>query len=347
MMDNKLYQPQPYQPDGKGRQVLLLVGSPLQALIAERIIALHPEDTFDTALFTTSIVKPSPKYEYYFERLKKISRNAWYIERYSNLGRTDHYLKILKLLKLGFSLPIYDRIYHGPQCPESGLLLTKQSKVEVHTLDEGAANLTPVAMDKVKYASQGKLLDLIYKIFPHTRVGVSIGKSSNHITIYTLPHTHPLAHYIPLVREVIQSNTYRDQVIKIMLGQPIYDLVQTKNKDLSNTQAIVDHYAITMYLPHPREKYQVERTEYIDSPMISEDWILTYMKEHPDTRIEVYGFCSSTVFNLQGIDGLQFICIQPDDTPEYMLEVYDIASKLPDTRVQRVHIADDGTLQEL
>lgn len=346
-MDNLLYQPQPYQPDGNGRQVLLLVGSPLQVLIAERIIALHPEDTFDTVLLTTGIIEPNAKYEYYFERLKKISRNAWYVERYSNLSRREFYLNILKLLKLSLFLPVYDRIYHGAQCAESGLFLTRQRKAEVHTLDDGSANLSRTSMNKIKHVSNDRLLRLIYKLLPHTQSVDSIAKSSKHITIYNLPHTHPLAHYMPLVHEPVKTNTSRSQVLKIMLGQPVYHLVKAKSKDLENTQAIVDCYQITKYLPHPKEKYRVERTEYIDSPFISEDWILTYLREHPDTSIEVYGFCSSTIFNLQGIDGLKFICILPEDSPEYMLEVYDVAAGLSNTTVKRVHIEDDGTLREL
>lgn len=349
---SSLYQPQAYQPntEGKPRHCLLICGSPLQVLIAEQIIALNSRDTFDAILFTTTIRGRNAKYEYYFERLKSRAQHAYYVPRQEKVSKFGIYANLLRLLGIGLLSPRYDVIYLGPVLPDAGFPLLKQKSAEIYTLDEGSANLSPAAMSKVADWKLGQLYRGVNKLFPMTNLQQVRRSARKHITIYNLPHTSAYAHYIPLLSsdKIKEDGQQREKNATLMIGQPIYDLVEGEGyKNSLYSQAIVNHWGISYYLPHPREKYHLDNVEYIDTPMVAEDWILQYLKSNPDTKLTIYTYCSSTVMNLQGINGIEFVCIRPEDCPHYLLEVYDIASQSSSVRVLDVAFDADNRLRVL
>lgn len=56
-----------------------------------------------------------------------------------------------------------------------------------------------------------------------------------------------------------------------LLGQPIFERDDEKNIALA--EKVIQQFGIDLYLPHPREKYELENVEYINTNLIFEDYI--------------------------------------------------------------------------
>ena len=113
-------------------------------------------------------------------------------------------------------------------------------------------------------------------------------------------------------------------------------------KNIAFTKRVIEDYHITKYFPHPREDYHISDIEYIDSPLIIEDYLIQELKEHPEKKYIIYTYCSTAVLNLQGISKqIEFVLLQPNDTPDSLKETYNLFGKLGFSITQLPYGAND------
>lgn len=97
-------------------------------------------------------------------------------------------------------------------------------------------------------------------------------------------------------------------------------------------EKVIQQFGIDLYLPHPREKYELENVEYINTNLIFEDYII---QEFSHKKCRVYTYFSSAVINiLNKSNHIEVVALRVNvDNPAY-IESYELLEKLG------VHIVD-------
>ena len=272
------------------------------------------------------------KYRYYSKRLvEKCGRGEYYVLDHT-FSKWETYKRLIKLLLKGMMLSPINRLVVSSIDSEYLRILMSQMKYqELYTFDDGTLSISPKGY---KFFSVKESEGRLYRALAVPSLADLEGKVNKHYTIYKQKNNSkaPLE-YISLIRtESLGCTTQEPQkysrVMRIMLGQPIYE--QTEEATASNqkrTQEVLMRHDITNYLPHPRESYHIEGVEYIDTPLIFEDYILEEMRLNPDVRYEVYSFCSSVMLNIAQSPQLKFYAVRPDDLPERLSDIYPLLAE--------------------
>lgn len=308
---------------------LIICCSPLQVLIAERIIDLHPDEDFYGIVYCYQL---PPKLAYYYERLSKKcvkSRIIYGDQGHSKLGI---YREILKLIVLGATLPKIKSVFIANiDIIDICIFLHKASRGNIYTFDDGSINLCPdafMSMVRKKIGGFQRILNYIFKIPTAESL---FSRSRHHYTLYDLPNVYSntikieLFHKGEEAKEDDNSNVTPREERTLMLGQPIYEYGDEGEKlNIQITESVIDDYQIEYYIPHPREKYRIRNAEYINTNLISEDFLLGDLEQNPGLHYQVYTFCSTTALNLLGHPRIKFIAIKPELIPSHLEEIYVI-----------------------
>ncbi|MDO4691874.1 MAG: glycosyltransferase family 52 [Porphyromonadaceae bacterium] len=307
---------------------LIICGSPLQVLIAERIIDLHPNEDFYGIVYCYQL---PPKLAYYYERLSRKcvkSRIIYGDQGHSKLGI---YREILKLIVLGATLPKIKSVFIANiDIIDVCIFLHKASRGNIYTFDDGSINLCPDAfmgMVRKKIGGFQRILSCIFKIPTAEDL---FRRSLTHYTLYDLPNVYSNTIKVELFhREKEVKGGNRDaiprEVRTLMLGQPIYEYGDEGEKlNIQITESVINSYQIECYIPHPREKYRVSNVEYINTNLISEDYLLENLERDPGLHYVIYTFCSTTALNLLGHHRIKFVAVKPKLIPSHLEEVYVI-----------------------
>ena len=319
---------------------LIICATPLHILIAERIIEQNPKEDY---FILTYLNTYNHKTLYYHERLTKKCHGGIVIIKSHKEGRINAYLNILNLLSIGLRIPKCKKVYlTNTNVPDIHLMLIRQRKAEIITFDDGTRNIIGDIPEDFFYF---KLLQLyLYKcnLIPSNQYLKS--QRSKHYSIYKYPNNMGPSEYIPLFTTDIESEGKKfNEEEHILLGQPIYELeIQAKIKNTVLSEQVIKDYHITKYFPHPRESYHISGVEYIDTPLIIEDYLIQELKEHPEKKYIIYSYCSTAVLNLQGVSNqIEFVLLQPNDTPDFLKEIYNLFSKLGFSITQLPYGAND------
>lgn len=302
---------------------LIICNTPLQVLIAERIVALHPHQDF-FGLMIAPIY--NEKYRYYFERLSKFCKKKYLIIN-NNYSKVSIYYQIIRL-KFLFKKESFNNIFFANI--NDSIIQSIASRfywANIYTFDDGTINIFGNKFGTSKNESSlKKMIRIIFGIVED--IDSLKVRSSQHYTIYPefdniIKNTVP----ITLFEKKIDKPISKKNTIKIMLGQPIF-LDNIDNQEI--TQKIIDEYKIDFYFPHPRESYQVERVKYVHTPMIFEDYFLNGLSDD----CIIYTYASTVVFNILGCDA-QIVSFRPKIIDEKevvnrlaLLECYDYLSKI-------------------
>lgn len=126
---------------------LIICTSPLQVLIAERIIAAHPNESFYGVMITRSM---NSKYAYYYRKLSTVCTKSLRIYVPYDRGRLFSYWLSVRLLIQGLCFPRLSKIFiSSTDYAEVHFLLHRQRDTEVYTFDDGALNLSPKAFASI------------------------------------------------------------------------------------------------------------------------------------------------------------------------------------------------------
>lgn len=328
---------------------LIICTTPFQMFLAERIIELFPDEEFIFKVFTFT---DNEKFRYYFDRVKSIkqvveSEYIYFNWEHSTKVKKFVYLITMKikgyfLIKRGIkkifianidghhkNLHIY--IYH---------ILYKEGVI-LNTFDDGLANLLHKSFF-YKEVCYPKTMGLILNFLcPNTDLNYFKNKSQLHYTVYSkfkniIENTQAIDLFDKKLIEK-KDNIIKNS-IKILIGQPIYelskdlDIEQKQQKNIEVINKVINLYHIDYYIPHPRETYQVSNVNYINTPLIFEDYLINELQSNSDTKYEIYSFFSSAVINCMNLPNIEIKILKPADLSKDVEDIYSVFRK------NRVHI---------
>lgn len=313
---------------------LIICTTPLHVVIAERIIDLHPNEEFLGIVYSPDNII-SDKYAHYVKRLEaKCGHRVKVIyPKYGN-GTLRALLGILSDVFYGYRLPKFDVVIKADYLAEDAVYtMIRQQAAELKSFDDGLMNIALCTYAKQKQVEKGRLYKIVTRILGiEIKEGQIISRLTEHFTIYKQKNVihAPKMTYIDLfpsqVERISEIRDLEEEPISIFLGQPIYELEYGREyRNVEVTQYLIDKYHIQYYYPHPREKYQIAGVQYINSPLIIEDYLLQELARNKGKSYNVYTYCSSALVNLQGLpDYIKFTALYPSDCPERLKETYDL-----------------------
>lgn len=286
-------------------QNIIICTTPLQMLIAHKIIKIKADESFDLLVIAQH---DNEKYRYYFNRLKKdCKKSLYYTLKKGGLGFLDFVRKIY-LNKFNKQ---YDNVYLSSiDSSYCVYILSKSKKARIYTFDDGTANISKSSIyySKITHSLNKRL---IFRLFDMNLSMDNIkANSSLHYTIYkNVPNIIDNTYYINLYDDEDFDNSYTSgkslndlKVINIFLGQPIGEVPSSyQEKDL--IYLLENTLCINLYFPHPREiTPPLGNYEVVETNLIFEDYIRIYLKENLNTKVNIYTFISSALLNLKGSD---------------------------------------------
>lgn len=306
---------------------LIIAFTPLQILIALKIIEIHPNEDFYGVVLASSWQNKTVEYS---KRLKKACKYFRLILESEKEGALGDYLEILRWIYYGLQIPPAKTIYLcNVDMPRIRLLLARQQKANFISYDDGSRNLTNGAIQNLE--NIGIFHKSVSKIFKLPSAQDLLDKQIKHYSIYPYSNNMGPSEYLPLFTPCHERETsvFKEEV-SILLGQPMYEHQDGAiEKSISLAEQVIKDYRITKYFPHPRENYRISGVEYIDTPLIIEDYLIQELKEHPERKYIIYSYCSTAVLNLQGISNqIEFVLLKPQDVPELLRGVYALFEKL-------------------
>lgn len=280
---------------------LIICLTPLQMLIAEKIISLNPDKQFDLLVIALS---DNEKYKHYYQKLSKFCENSLYYKAPSGFIGFLGFIKKLKLNKLNIK---YRNIYLASiDSRHIQYIISKSSKANIYTFDDGTANI----MQNSIYYQNSKPTIPIWKRAIWRALGIKYYMediktlSSTHYTIYKgLPNIISNTKYISLYQSPeTTSNVQIKNTLRVYLGQPLNDISSIfDNYFLNDT---LKNLNLDFYFPHPRERNIPLADDFIviNTEHVFEDYIITLLETNPSTNIEVFSFTSSALLNIAGLD---------------------------------------------
>lgn len=303
---------------------LIICTTPLQIIIAEAIVNLYPSETFDLIVVTSS---DNTKYRYYYDRLSQLCHNYLF---YKNRESIVDFLQFITVLKLTKKIHMkYENIYLASiDSRYIQYVVSKNHEAKVFTFDDGTANILPntIYSEEIIPAffkrSIWRLLGIKYYMNDIKELSLL------HYTIYKdIPNIITNTQFIELGNKPQNSGCYEiTDTKKFYLGQPLNEV--SKTYDLKYMEKIVDILDVDFYYPHPRETIIPDGSfKVINSNLIFEDYVITYLNDNPNTKIYVYSFTSSCILNIANLDRVEPIYIFDDYFNLRFSELYKLANE--------------------
>lgn len=175
---------------------LIFCTSPLQALIAERIIDIYPNEEFYCIFESYPTLS---KVNYYYKRLKDKCQGGIFIPRKHYSNPIQDYLYVLRILTIAYRLPRMQRVFMASlDSFIFRLLWSGVREAEFYTFDDGSINLSPKAFDTMNRIEDGKFLGVIKKLLRIPSITEFRALSLKHYTIYPHQNAMQRCEYIPL-----------------------------------------------------------------------------------------------------------------------------------------------------
>ncbi|MDP8143288.1 glycosyltransferase family 52 [Pasteurella atlantica] len=308
--------------------------TPLQMLIAEKIIELHSEDKFYAIVLGQ---KENSKYYYYANRLKEKCIKLEFIEQPSFNNKLLIFFFIIKFKLKGIILPNINKIFLANIhfLPLLGLLSTLRFK-EINTFDDGLANIDNTSFLFTK-REHGFLKRIILSILVGGFYKENIKEFSKiHYTIYKdLPNIIINTSFISLLPENTvwkKNNGETSNIVKIFLGQPIFENsnISDKNiikKNINLIKLALKYCKADYFFPHPRENYKVDGIKNINTSLIFEDYIIKLIKNNPRNKYIIYTFFSGAVLNVINLPNIEVVSLRHHELPEIWNNAYNVLEK--------------------
>ncbi|RRD91313.1 glycosyltransferase family 52 [Conchiformibius steedae] len=280
---------------------LIICHTPLQVLIAKRIIAEQTQSTFHAIMFS---YENNAKFRHYFQQLENVCEQSQFI--WLRPQQPISYFLALKKLVNGLQIS-YDTVY----CASINslivhYLLSHCPFQHLETFDDGTGNILP---DSIFY--HPPVLSLKQKLLRKC-LGVSwdsrkvIANSRLHYTLYPqfdniVQPTRAVSLISPNMVEHNQSSVPNTE--KILLGQPI---LSDAAENARFFEQIATKFGIRRYFPHPREQ-QLPDLDIIHSEQIFEDWLIQNISKN--TTFELYHLFSTAGLNTAHLPNIRSLAV--------------------------------------
>lgn len=307
---------------------LIICGSPLQMLIAEKIIEQNPNEKFYFVLISFT---KNDKFTHYFQRLQEKTSQAYFFkfptkEYYPNFFK----FSLLELRLKSFLLPEVKRIYLANiNSVEVQTLINYHRKAEIKTFDDGTINLVNSDLQK----NTDILRNTPYKnIFnPDLDTQTLTKASTEHYTIFKNlknkfdNNQRKITHIELFKKEDLPTNNQNEikDTIKIFLG------LVDNNRMLEISEKVIDKYNIEYVSLHPRQKEAPKNAKVIETPLVLEDFLIQELKKNPHTLYHIYTFFSSAALNIKDFPRVEITALKHKKFPkkESLREVYPLFTK--------------------
>ena len=308
--------------NNKSRSLIMCI-TPLQMLIAEKIIELNKGKDFDLLVI---VLNDNDKYNYYYQRLKEKCINALYLIAKPGLQGFLNYIKDLKANNLKIK---YESLYLASiDSRHFQYIVSKNNSANLYTFDDGTANIIPSSLyylnSEPNFFKRVAWRILGVKYYMKDLKNISL----SHYTIYKdVPNIIGNKIYLPLFPKINNNNNNNNkkkQIKRFYLGQPLNEI--SKAFDISFIEKSISKLKIDYYYPHPREKlYPKGDFELVESSLIFEDYITQFLAENPDINIEVFSFISTTLLNIMSLNRVYVSYIHDTQLFNLHQRFYDFA----------------------
>lgn len=275
---------------------LIICCTPLQMIIAEKIIELNPNKKFDLLV---TVPNDNDKFRYYYTKLeKKCFDCLYYIDK---VGIKSFFKFVIAVRKNNLNKN-YRAIYLASiDYRYFQYIISRNIHSNIFTFDDGTANI----ITSSRYHLNEK--PRIFKRIFWKAVGINIymedikKMSLLHYTIYkNIPNIIDNIQFLNIYEEDKAHNVETTKIVKIYLGIPLQ--AAFSKFDNNYIAKVVESLSIDYYYPHPREKdVPVGRFKVISSSLIFEDYIIDYLQKNPEVEFEVYSFTSGAMLNISNL----------------------------------------------
>lgn len=305
---------------------LFICLTPLQSLIAQSLIrktAPTPADLLMICYAETD----NAKFRHYYQETAQLCQYAQFIRIPQNTWLREITLPfITKNLSKQ-----YDTIYAASiDNPNVQYPLSHLSFKKLETFDDGTANLYPdsILYQNQKYGKKSKIIRKLQGIRYTTEDLRQL--SSAHHTLYPTQKNivSPTIALKLWQNSAFLSDSGSLKTQKILLGQPLFD--ETAD-NISLFQSLLQCTQADAYFPHPRESYRLLNANYIDTPLIFEDYLLKRIQQEPHTKFHIYHVASTAALNVVGFPHTQIHAIRPPHAlfqRESFNYLYDLMAKM-------------------
>ena len=311
---------------------LVVCWTPLQMLIAEKIIESHPNEKFYTIVMSHS--GKNEKYDYYSSILSQKSERfySFYLEPQSQ-NKLFVYTSLLELKLKSLLFPPLKTIYFAHiSSPEIHTLVSTYPNVEIRTFDDGSSNLLKKSafLNNANRISTGEVSRRFYELFINSTQSVKSirERSIEHYTIFKdlkniMDDGHRKMTYLPLfdVSKLKPSKEIKD-TIKILLGSPEKEMKEVSEK-------ATKHFGIKYATLHPRQRYELSNAITLQSPYIIEDYMLKEIEKNPHTHYEIYTFFSGAALTMKDFPNVSVYALKPSSLPSdyWLTPIYELFHK--------------------
>lgn len=305
---------------------LIICWTPLQMVIAEKIIDQNPNEKFYVIQMSYT---QNERFGYYFNRLKNKSEKAFSFY-FPPFWENDMfiYTTLVELKLKNILFPEVKTIFlANVDKPEIHTIVSTHPNAQIKTFDDGTANLVK---DSYLLSNNGHIRKRFYKTFINpTHTPKEIRKSSKeHFTIFEgLPNIMEKEGtkitYLPLFdHQKLNRNQPIKDTVKILLGTAEENLKETSEKALEN-------FNIKYTTLHPRQNYKLDNAITLESNLIIEDYLLQEIEKNPHTQYEVYTFFSGAALILKDFPNVKVFGIKPTSFPDdyWLSPVYELFEK--------------------
>lgn len=285
---------------------LIICMTPLQVLIARKIIELNNDQTF-VSIYLTYI--DNKKHRYYYQLLSGISCNSTFVFLENNTIR-ERLLTFSRIVKAYneldlFRLPIENVYLSSIDTMFVQYILSKIKFKKLFTFDDGTAN---VFADSEYFVQKSQSLSkLVFKRFFRIRFNTieDVKKEvSKHYSIY--PNEKNIIENVETI-SLFDGITYNSRhsdfkVKKIVLGQALNILISQKDY-VNIINNISKFLGVDYFFPHPEEDLDFNHLfKTIDTHLVIEDYLINELQSNSDIKFELYTFFSSSILSLVKLD---------------------------------------------
>lgn len=310
---------------------LIICTSPLQMIIAEKIIEMNSDSEFIIVIFSPV---DNEKYRYYANRLIKNNKCIVFYE-FSPRRKFDFIVKSIYLRFIGFFLQKINKVYVASidSVPTHFLLSSLRPGFDIYTYDDGTANIDKSSLyykEEVFSKKMRLFLKLCNRKYSLEKLKLL---SRRHFTIFnSYDNIIRNTQYLPLfaANEIIdyQDNKVAYEEESILIGQSVYILMNSlkgkeiieKNKSL--IKKVIKDNNIKFYFPHPKENYVIDNVEYINTHLIFEDYF--FNNYSANKKYKIYTFFSGAVFPLVGLENVELLSFKPRDLNYQYDSIYNL-----------------------
>lgn len=278
--------------------------TPLHALIAEKILELEKINNF-ILIYYYEI--DNAKHRYYYERLAKNARRAFYLHKNN---------KIFSACKTFFFLYLELKKEPRPVSFFAGNLKTIYSRIIIfltgfkylYSFDDGLGNISGEGYI-YEGRNPGKLSGLLSFTGIHFTYASMINRIKKHYTLYPLENAMPNAVLINLFgNNYIQEKSGEKEAVVLLTGPFSEYKTLSRKEEKMLYKKIIEKFNVSHIIPHPADQEQKINSagiEIIHSEKIAEDILLDLRKQYKN--IKVLGIYSTALMNLSGIKGIEII----------------------------------------